>query len=44
MKQKNIYHKKEQSKEKIDKFNAVYSKAVERTKNVNELCKIFFAN
>ena len=36
--------KKEQSKEKIDKFNAVYSKAVERTKNVNELCKIFFDN
>ena len=36
--------KKEQSKEKIDKFNAVYSKAVERSKIVLQFSFIMFEN
>ena len=36
--------KKEQSKEKIDKFNAVYSKAVERSKIVLQFSNILIEN
>ena len=41
---KEEFMKKEQSKEKIDKFNAAYSKAVERSKNVLQFSFIMFEN
>ena len=41
---KEEFMKKEQSKEKIDKFNAVYSKAVERSKIVLQFSNILIEN
>ena len=41
---KEEFMKKEQSKEKIDKFNAAYSKAVERSKIVLQFSFIMFEN